>query len=144
MVEWGKGTVMAYFEWTNELSVKVKEIDDEHRTLVGMINTLNDAMLAHKGRERQKVTIDAMVDYASTHFAREERYMQSFPYQGYQAHRVEHQKFTAKALELKTRADRDGFILTPEITNFLKAWLRNHIMESDKRYQACFNEHGLR
>jgi hemerythrin len=144
MVEWEKGTVMAYFEWTSDLSVNVKEIDDEHGTLVGMINTLNDAMLSQKGRAQQKVTIDAMVDYASTHSAREERYMQSFHYQGYQSHRVEHQKFTAKALELKTRADRDDFILTLEIMNFLKAWPQNHIMGTDKHYQACFNEHGLR
>ena len=105
-----------------------------------MINTLNDAMLAHKGREQQRVTIDAMADHASTHFAREER----CHYQGYQAHRLEHQKFTAKALELKTPADRDGFILTLEIINFLKAWLQNHIMGTAERYQACFNEHGLR
>ena len=135
---------MAYFEWSNDLSVNVKEIDDEHRKLVGMINTLNEAMLSHKGREAQKATIDAMVDYAATHFAREERYMQEFRYQGYQAHRVEHQKFTAKALELQDRADRAGFILTLEIVDFLKAWLQNHIMGTDKRYQACFNEHGLR
>jgi hemerythrin len=135
---------MAYFEWSDDLSVNVKEIDDEHRKLVGMINTLNDAMLSHKGREAQKATIDAMVDYAATHFAREERYMQEFRYQGYQPHRVEHQKFTAKALELQARADGAGFILTLEIVDFLRAWLQNHIMGTDKRYQACFNEHGLR
>ena len=135
---------MAFFEWSDDLSVNVQEIDDEHRMLVGMINTLNDAMLARKGREAQKTTIDAMVDYAATHFAREERYMQAFRYQGYQAHRVEHQKFTAKALDLQTRADRSGFILTLEIVSFLKAWLQNHIMGTDKRYQACFNEHGFR
>jgi hemerythrin len=135
---------MAYFEWSNDLSVNVQEIDDEHRKLVGMINTLNEAMLSHKGREAQKATISAMVDYAATHFAREERYMQTFRYQGYQAHRIEHNKFTAKALDLQTRADRADFILTLEIVDFLKAWLQNHIMGSDKRYQACFNEHGLR
>ncbi|HTP59183.1 MAG TPA: bacteriohemerythrin [Spirochaetia bacterium] len=135
---------MPYFEWSQDLSVNGKEIDDEHRMLIGMINTLNDAMLAHKGREAQKATIESMVDYAATHFATEERYMQAFRYQGYPAHRVEHQKFTAKALELKTRADNSGFILTLEIVTFLKSWLQNHIMGTDKRYQACFNEHGLR
>lgn len=62
----------------------------------------------------------------------------------YEAHRLEHQKFTAKALELQARADRASFILTIEILNFLRGWLQNHIMGTDKRYQACFNEHGLR
>jgi len=135
---------VAYFDWSSDLSVNVQEIDDEHRKLVDMVNSLNGAMLARKGREAQKATIDAMVDYAATHFATEERYMQAFRYQGYQAHRVEHEKFTAKALELKARADRAGFILTLEIVDFLKAWLQNHIRGTDKRYQSCFNEHGLR
>jgi len=135
---------MPYFEWSSGLSVNVQEIDDEHRKLIEMINSLNEAMLARKGREAQKSTIDAMVDYAATHFATEERYMQAFHYQGYQAHRLEHQKFTAKALDLQARADRASFILTLEIVNFLRAWLQNHIMGTDKLYQACFNEHGLR
>jgi len=135
---------MAYFEWSSDLSVNVREIDDEHRKLVGLIDSLNEAMLAHRGREAQKAAIDAMVEYASTHFATEERYMQAFHYQGYPAHRLEHQKFTAKALELQARADRAGFILTLEVVSFLRAWLQNHIMGTDKRYQACFNEHGLR
>ena len=135
---------MAYFEWSTELSVNVRKIDDEHRKLIEMINSLNEAMLARKGREAQKATIDAMVGYAATHFATEERYMQAFSYQGYEAHRLEHQKFTAKALELQARADRASFILTIEILNFLRGWLQSHIMATDTRYQACFNEHGLR
>lgn len=134
---------MKYFEWTDELSVNVKEVDVQHKKLVEMVNDLNEAMLARKGREAQKSTIDAMVDYADVHFKVEEKYMQRFQYPGFAAHRVEHENFTAKALELKSRTERAGFILTLEIVNFLKGWLRNHIMGTDRQYAKCFNEHGL-
>jgi hemerythrin len=134
---------MAYFDWSDDMSVKVKEIDGQHRKLVEMVNSLNQAMLAKKGRDAQKATIDAMVEYAATHFKTEEKYMQQFRYPEFDAHRIEHEKFTEKALELKARADRAGFILTLEIVDFLKGWLQNHIMGTDKHYAKCFSEHGL-
>jgi hemerythrin len=134
---------MEYFEWSDDLSVNVKEIDGQHKRLVEMVNSLNAAMLARKGREAQKATIDAMVDYAATHFKFEEANMSQFRFPGFEAHRIEHERFTAKAFELKARADRAGFILTLEIVDFLRDWLQNHIRGTDRQYSECFNEHGL-
>jgi hemerythrin-like metal-binding protein len=84
----------------------------QHKMLVGMINSLREAMLAGKGREVQKVTIEAMVDYATLHFGTEEKYMQAFGYPEYTEHKVEHDNFTKKAIELKERVNRAGFVLT--------------------------------
>ena len=134
---------MAFFEWTDQLSVNVQAIDSQHKKLIEMINSLNEAMLAKKGREMQKATIDAMVDYAATHFRLEEGYMKKFNYPDYDAHKSEHDEFTRTAQDLKERADTKGFGLTLEIMGFLKNWLQNHIMGTDKKYSAFFNAHGL-
>jgi hemerythrin len=112
--------------------------------LVGIINSLREALLAGKGQDVQKITIEDMVDYATNHFVTEEGYMQAFGYSEYARHKLEHESFTAKALELKERVNKAGFVLTLEILEFLKSWLKGHIMGTDKRYQECFNEHGLR
>ncbi len=135
---------MAFIDWTDELSVNVEVIDGQHKKLVEMINSLNEAMLAKKGREMQKATIDAMVDYAATHFKLEEEYMKKFQYPDYETHKSEHDKFTRTALDLKARAEQKGFSLTLEIMDFLKTWIQDHIMGTDKKYSAFFNEHGLR
>jgi hemerythrin len=135
---------MAFFEWTDELSVNVQVIDGQHKKLVEMVNSLNEAMLAKRGREMQKTTIDAMVDYAATHFKLEEGYMTKFHYPGYETHKSEHDEFTRTAQDLKERAEKKGFGLTLEIMGFLKNWLQNHIMGTDKKYSGFFNEHGLR
>ena len=135
---------MRYLEWSDALSVGVREIDAQHQKLVEMINSLNAAMLAQAGRAAQKGVIEGMVDYAGSHFVTEERYMQSFGYSGLPTHKTEHEQFTKKALDLKSRVQKAGFVLTLEIVDFLRDWLVNHIQKTDKAYQKCFNDHGLR
>jgi hemerythrin-like metal-binding protein len=132
-----------FLPWSQEMSVKIASIDEQHKRLVAMINTLHREMLDKRGLEAQRKTINEMVDYASTHFKVEEDYMRRFNFPGTIQHVAAHTSFTTKALELKQRADGDEFILTVEILDFLKDWLKNHIMGVDRLYITCFLENGL-
>ena len=42
---------MALFGWRDEYSVNIKEIDDQHKQLVAMINELHEAMLEKRAKE---------------------------------------------------------------------------------------------
>lgn len=135
---------MAYINWQDDFSVNVKEIDNQHKGLIEMINALHEAMLANKARDLQLQTVERMLDYAGKHFALEEKYMKQFAYAGYQKHKEKHDQFTAKAQDLQERMNKAGFVLTLEILNFLRDWLRNHILKIDKEYSEHFNRSGLR
>lgn len=134
---------MAYINWSEKLSVNVKEIDEQHKTLIEKINILHQAMLDKKGREVQKPIIDSMVDYAAAHFKMEEKYMNRFRYPSLHEHKAEHEKFAAKAFELKDRLNTAGFVLSLEILTFLKNWLQEHILGTDMQYTKHFNDNGL-
>jgi len=134
---------MAYIEWNDTLSVNIGVIDEQHKKLVDSINRLHQAMLEQKGKELQREIIGDMCDYAASHFALEERYMERFNYADLAGHRLEHAKFAEEAAELKAKADRGGLILTVMILSFLKDWLKNHILGTDMKYVEHFKKHGL-
>jgi hemerythrin len=135
---------MSYLNWSDDFSVNVKEIDEQHKRLVGMINSLHEALVSGHGKEMQGKIIAEMVDYATVHFGTEEKYMRVYKFPGHAGHKAEHDSFSEKAADLKARVDGKGFVLTLTVLNFLKDWLQNHILVTDKQYSSHFNSCGLR
>ncbi len=133
---------VAFFHWSDEMSVGVREIDAQHRRLISLTNFLVAAMLTGKRREPRRAAVAAVLSYAAVHFSTEEAYMRAFGYDDYEEHRLQHSEFTRRAQELRDRADRDGLSL--ETIDFLGEWLRHHIQFSDKGYESLFRSRGLR
>ncbi|MCP4220598.1 MAG: bacteriohemerythrin, partial [bacterium] len=81
---------MALFEWKDTYGVNVKEVDKQHKMLVGMLNELHEAMLSRQSKELLAGIIKGMVDYAGIHFSFEETRMKKFGYKHYDAHKKSH------------------------------------------------------
>lgn len=135
---------MAFLNWTDNLSVGVSELDSQHKTWIGYLNQLYDAMSAGQGAAALKPILDGLVQYTNTHFSAEERYMQKYAYPGLAEQKKAHEEFTRKVNELKERFNSGQTLLSVETLNFLKNWLSNHIQVADKRYSAFFGEKGVK
>ncbi len=134
---------MALFNWKEEYSVKVKEIDKQHQMLVDSLNELHAAMLSGKSREILAGIIKSLVDYAGFHFSYEEEKMDTLNFPGSQAHKKEHEAFIKKVADFQEKQKEGKLMLSMEIMNFLKDWLVKHILGTDKKYSDFFNKNGL-
>ena len=134
---------MPIFTWDNSYSVKVATVDMQHKTLVGMINELNDAMVAGKGRQAIEKIINGLIKYTATHFKLEEDYFDRYSYPDTAAHKREHAAFVNKVTQFKGDYEGGRLGLSIEVMNFLSAWLKEHIKGCDQKYTTFLNSKGV-
>lgn len=134
---------MALITWSDKYSVEIKEIDDQHKILVGMINELHDSMKQAKSREASLKIINKMAEYTKFHFTTEEKYMKRFKYPDYEEHKLEHDKFVAKVEQFRNDYENEKAGVSYEIMNFLKDWLLGHIQLTDRKYVGLFKDNGM-
>jgi len=125
---------MSLLKWSPLMSVEVDEMDAEHRRLIGLVNTLSEAMRSGRGRQEMIRTFDALADYTRTHFASEERYMSSIGYPRLEEHRREHQELIDSVARLKRKFEAGDAVACMRVMGFLGEWVRRHIRKSDKLY----------
>lgn len=134
---------MPLFPWDDSYSVGVRVIDDQHRKLVSLLNDLHDAMRVGKARSILGRIFEDLVAYTKYHFSTEERLMEQHGYDGYAAHKAEHDDLTAKALDLQQRWRAGTLGISIETSEFLRAWLAHHIQGTDKQLGAFLNTKGV-
>lgn len=130
---------MALISWGPTLAVGVKEIDDQHQKLIALINQLNDAMVAGKGKETVGKVLADLIAYTQYHFSTEERLMAQHRYEFTTAHKEEHSKLVREVGEFEKKFDAGNTFLSVEMMRFLRDWLSNHILASDKKLAKALN-----
>ncbi|MDE2501384.1 MAG: bacteriohemerythrin [Burkholderiales bacterium] len=124
------------FPWNENFVTGIASIDEQHRGLIGLLNTL----VAHLAFQAEAPELERIFDelraYTVGHFKSEEqlwsRVFHGDPWEVW--HHQAHVDFIDKVKEIHARdggADRDRVI--EEIVTFLTHWLALHIIESDKR-----------
>jgi hemerythrin-like metal-binding protein len=126
------------------LSTGVAEQDTQHKKLIDLINQLNDAMQAGHSADVLGKVLTELVNYTVLHFSYEEKLMAQHKYEDTPAHKAEHAKFVATAGDLKKKFDAGNAVISVEIMNFLRDWLTNHIMKTDKKLGQALNKLGVK
>ena len=130
---------MPLMSWNSNYSVKVDVFDNHHKKLVGLINQLHDSMNEGKGKEALALVLNELIKYADYHFTAEEDLMKKHKYPEFAKHRTEHSSFANKVKEIQRNFEREDKYAAIEAFTFLKDWLLNHILNSDKKYSTFFN-----
>jgi hemerythrin len=134
---------MPLIAWNDTLSVKVTEMDDQHKKLIDIINRLHDAMAKRAGQQVLGGLLNELIDYTVTHFQCEEKYMRATAYPGYTQQKQQHDGFIKQVQDLQTRFQANQPCVTLDAMEFLKNWLTKHIQGTDKQYSDHFTKAGV-
>jgi len=136
---------MSLIEWNDRLSVKIQSIDDQHRKLIVMINTLHDSMQSGGSKEVVGEVLENLADYTVKHFQYEEKIFAEYGYLEAPKHKKEHDELVERVMELKNKFEANpNFIISIHVLRFLKNWLETHIQGTDKLYSDFLIQRGVK
>lgn len=125
------------------MSVEVEEIDNQHKHLIEIMNTLYDVLFAKRKNDAIKEIFSNLLEYASLHFKTEEDYFDKFHFPEAEIHKRSHASFTKKIHALNAQFKKGAYDPTIDLVSYLEEWLTSHLMDIDKKYVKCFHENGL-
>ncbi len=126
--------------WDETFSVGVEVIDEQHKKLIKMLNKMIDAENTNVNSEIISTVLTEMRQYASEHFALEEKYMLECGYLDYDSHKARHKEFLKKVSMLCIETMHQNKIVPTEILEYLKLWWTTHILKTDMKYKTLFNQ----
>ena len=135
---------MPFIVWTNDLSVDVKMLDNDHKRLAILINDMHESLMSGRDSKVLEQIFDELIACSRLHFANEEQFLDQAGYSGAVAHRQEHEKKIEQILVLQVRfSDAKGSAGYIEVLDQLKEWLFKHIENSDKAFMAHLKTTGV-
>ncbi len=132
---------MAFMPWSDRFITGLAQIDEQHHWLVDQTNRLYDE-ITHESPDPAAIhqILEGLVEYTFNHFIVEEELFARHAYPENEAHKAEHDRFTKLAAEVLLKHE-GGDNVSREILEFLKEWLKHHILEVDMAYVPFLKAH---
>lgn len=124
------------FSWSDEYCVGDADIDNQHRILMELANSLGDDM----GMEEVKGILLQLVHHSKEHFTCEERMMEQIGYPDIAEHKKLHTDMITTlgdfCLQKYETADE-----VHEFRKFVYDWIIDHLLHHDKKFFRYVQEH---
>jgi len=135
---------MTYFKFDDSLKVENKLIDQEHMVLIDYINLLQKAVKNETSIKIVGLVLGGLTEYTRTHFFVEEEMMKAFEYPDVDKHKAAHEIFKDKLAELIHDYENDTAEISDSALSFLKYWLIEHILKTDRQLSDFLALQSLR
>ncbi len=137
--------ISAEIDWSDLLSVNIKDMDNEHKELFKRINSLLTAML-DRSKSYNLLEISTYInDYIDFHFRHEEEMLEKHNYPELEQHKKLHKKYEddfSRIMDRIKNGDYEALILI-DIQEKVVTWLIEHIANEDQKYSKYLKEHNL-
>lgn len=122
---------MKRIQWSNSLSLGVKQVDDQHKRLIQLANNLISAIRTDVADDILGTVFNELREYSIFHFRDEELLMKDIGYPGLSEHMKQHEEFRERVARYESDFTGNNRISPSELMEFLGDWLINHIATSD-------------
>ena len=112
--------------WSTAHETGLREIDEQHTTLMSLLNAL---VGAPRDETDHAAALDELLRYTMFHFATEERLMRTWCYGGAAAHHDLHRRLLDDLRDLRLDGTKMSIGL---IARYLREWLLRHIDGADR------------
>ena len=120
-------------DWRDEFSIGLPEIDQEHRSLIDAINRLHRELAAGGAIVQVTGAIGDIHAAVASHFALEEKEMTALRYDGYLAHKTDHERLLDEILDILDEVVATGRYDPAPLSAQLSAWFVEHFRTHDAR-----------
>ncbi|RAU20229.1 hemerythrin [Paramagnetospirillum kuznetsovii] len=129
---------MQSIQWDPSFSVGIAKLDDDHKKLIQLINSLYEAWNLGKDGLVIGSLFDALQVYTDSHFQREEAVLLALEYDRMPQQQHAHACLVGALQNFRTRYLAGGQATKPtaEMNAFLRSWLLDHILTEDLMYRA--------
>jgi hemerythrin len=136
---------MDKIEWSNMFSVGVDILDEQHKTLIGMMNQLIDTPNVDSNSAIITDLLDGMIKYATSHFVKEEQLMGTHNYADLPSHQEQHVEFMKKTAEFCTIEEGATVVhdFSDTVRTYLREWWINHILVDDMKYKPILADKDI-
>lgn len=124
-----------YIEWDAKNATGVPVIDEQHRGVIAILNTLHFFIERKRSQEVFASTLEALVQHSQVHFRTEELLLAEAGYAELERHAAKHRQLFEDLRMVSQEAMR-GNDPRPVLA-FLRSWWLNHIREEDLKYVPC-------
>lgn len=129
-------TISAKIDWSDLLSVKIPDMDKEHKELFKRINSLLVAML-DKSKNYDILEIsNYLSEYIDFHFRNEEKMLEKHNYPKLEQHKKLHKKYEDdfRSIQERIKNNENEALILIDIQEKVVTWLIEHIAKVDQQY----------
>lgn len=119
-------------KWSDECSVGIQEIDDQHKNLLKIFSKIEQSIKSADSWSDVYYGFLELKDAARVHASLEQALMRLFGYQGLENHIASHQYFFDRLADMEHRSL--GILTKQEAIKFLSDWFNHHICKADREY----------
>ena len=127
-------------DWHREWDTGHKGIDQQHRELLKIANSLIKAMINNESQNTAVLQLRNLLGHIDKHFKYEEQVLSEIQYDDYAAHAESHRQLLVKAQEIFERSTSGNFLLSDVVKFVVGDVITLHLLEEDQKFFEALNK----